>query len=401
MTRKRILFLAEGATMAHFTRPLVLAEALDRRRYDIFFYAPSRFSAYLSDKPFATGELETMPGEQFLANLSKGAPLFPPDIVRRYVKQDQDLISSIRPDLIVGDLRLSLPISASLESTACAVITNAYWSPHAKHRAIIPALPLTRVVPPRLLVPVYKLAEPLAHAVHVGQLNTVRKEFGLPPIPLDARAMFTEGTYVLYADVPEFVPTHNLPGNHHYMGICQWTPPTPKPDWWDRMTADGKPKVFVALGSSGSLRVLPALLAALSRLPVSLLVATSGRPMPPTTSEAYVAELLPLSETTEKSSVVVCHGGSSGCYPAIASGTPVLGIPSNADQQLATAVLEESGAGLGVRVEEASEKRLFRTLEKLLFTPQYRQAAQKWATVFKRYDSGALFRQFVNETLGE
>src|ERR1017187_8642400 len=103
MARKRVLFLAEGATMAHFTRPLALAEALDSTRYDIFFHAPSRFSPYLLNKPFATGELATMPGEQFLANLSRGALLFPPDVIRRYVKQDQKLLSSIRPNLVIGD----------------------------------------------------------------------------------------------------------------------------------------------------------------------------------------------------------------------------------------------------------------------------------------------------------
>jgi UDP:flavonoid glycosyltransferase YjiC (YdhE family) len=77
----------------------------------------------------------------------------------------------------------------------------------------------------------------------------------------------------------------------------------------------------------------------------------------------------------------------------------VLGIPSNADQQLSTAVLEESGAGLGVRVEEASPSRLLRALERLLFDPQYRLAAKRWAVVFDRYESGALFRKFVDEAL--
>jgi UDP:flavonoid glycosyltransferase YjiC (YdhE family) len=77
----------------------------------------------------------------------------------------------------------------------------------------------------------------------------------------------------------------------------------------------------------------------------------------------------------------------------------VLGIPSNADQQLSTAVLEDSGAGVGVRVEDASEKRLRCALERLLFDPQYRARAQKWAEVLARYDSGALFQEFVAEVL--
>jgi UDP:flavonoid glycosyltransferase YjiC (YdhE family) len=399
MSRKRILFLAEGATMAHFVRPLALADSLDTSRYDIHFYTPSRFFRYLKDKPFAIGELQTMPGERFLENTARGAPAFPSDVIRGYVKQDRELIGSIGPDLVIGDMRLSLPISAHLESALSAVMINAYWSPYTRHRSILPSLPLTRVVPPRLLGPLYKLAEPLAYAVHIAEINRVRKEFGIPPLPADLRIMYTEGSYVLYADVPEFVPACNLPANHYYVGICQWTPPTAKPDWWDRMLVDPKPKVFVSLGSSGPLRVFPALLGALSKLPVSVLISTSGRPIPHLGPDAYVADLLPFTETAGQCSLVVSHGGSGGLYPAIAAGTPVLGIPSNADQQLSTAVLQESGAGLGVRVEEASQGRLLRALEKLLFDPQYRVAAKRWAAIFDRYETGALFRKFVDDAL--
>jgi UDP:flavonoid glycosyltransferase YjiC (YdhE family) len=400
MPRRRILFLAEGATMAHFVRPLALADSLDTTCYEIYFYAPPRFSRYLRDKPFAVGELATMPGERFLANISRGAPLFPADILRGYVKRDRELFASIRPDLVVGDMRLSLPVSARLDGVPHAVIVNAYWSPYARRRSIVPSLPLTRVIPPRLLGPVFKLTEPLAYAVHVGELNRVRKEFGVPALPPDIRVMYTEGSYVLYADIPEFVPTTGLPNTHRYVGICQWAPATPKPEWWDRMRADPRPKVFVSLGSSGPLRVLPGLLRALEKMPVAVVLSTSGRAMPTVAAGVYGADLLPFTEAASESSVVVSHGGSGGLYPAIAAGTPVLGIPSNADQHLSTAVLEESGAGLGVRVEEASEKRLRAAIERLLFEPQYRVTARKWAAVYARYDSGVLFREFVAEATG-
>src|ERR1035438_5033748 len=82
MSRNRILFLAEGATMAHFVRPLALADSLDTSRYDVHFYAPSRFSGFLKDKPFAIGELRGMPGERFLENTARGAPVFPADVIR-------------------------------------------------------------------------------------------------------------------------------------------------------------------------------------------------------------------------------------------------------------------------------------------------------------------------------
>ena len=385
--------------MAHFVRPLVLAESLDTSRYETYFYAPARFAPYLGHKSFILGELDTMPGERFLANIGKGAPSFPADVIRAYVKRDCELIRSIGPDLIIGDMRPSLPISARLEGACCAVIMNAYWSPYAKRRSIIPSIPLTRVVPPSLLGPLYRVSEPLAFAIHVGQMNRVRKEFGIPPLPGDLRVMYTEADFVLYPDIPEFVPTSGLPKNHHYVGICQWAPPMPKPDWWKRMEDDPKPKALIALGSSGAVRVLPALLRALSKLSVSVVLATSSRDVPATAPGMYVTDLLPLTETAANCNIVVSHGGSTGVYPAIAAGTPVLGIPSNADQQLSAAVLGESGAGLAVRVEEAGEKRLLGALERLLTEPQYRLAAKRWAAVFERYDSGTLFRKFVDEAL--
>lgn len=385
--------------MAHFVRPLALAESLDSERYEVHFYTPPSFSRYLQNKPFAVGELASMPGEQFLANIAKGAPLFPSSVLRQYVNQERELFARLRPDLVIGDMRLSLPVSARLEGVLHAVIVSAYWSPYARRRSIIPSLPITRLMSPRLLNPFFRLTEPLAFAVHVRPINRVRTEYGLPPLPADIRAMYTDADYVLYADIPEFVPTTNLPETHHYVGICPWTPPTPKPEWWDRMRADSRPKIFVALGSSGPLKALPRLLKVLEKMRVSVLLSTSGRSMPAVADSVYVADLLPFAEAARESSAVVSHGGSSSVYPSLAAGTPVLGIPSNADQQLSAAVLEESGAGLGVRIEDASEKRLGDAMERLLFQPKYRAEAQKWARVFARYDSGALFRQFVSEVL--
>src|SRR5436190_14653920 len=205
MARTRILFLAEGATMAHFVRPLALAGALDSQRYDIYFYTPGRFLPYLAGKPFTTGALASMPGEQFLANIAKGAPLFPAAVLRRYVEQERELFRALRPDLVIGDMRLSLPISARLDAIPHAVMINAYWSPYARHRSVVPSLPITRAIPPRLLGPVFRMTEPLAYAVHVGQVNRVRRHFGIPALPPDLRKLYTEGDYVLYADIPEFV----------------------------------------------------------------------------------------------------------------------------------------------------------------------------------------------------
>ena len=93
--RKRILFLAEGATMAHFVRPLALADSLDPNDYEIHFWAPRRFAPHLENKPYSIGVLDSMPGEQFLSNLAHGRPLFPTEVLRRYVHEDRRLLREL------------------------------------------------------------------------------------------------------------------------------------------------------------------------------------------------------------------------------------------------------------------------------------------------------------------
>ncbi|MDE3168098.1 MAG: hypothetical protein KGN36_20015 [Acidobacteriota bacterium] len=109
----------------------------------------------------------------------------------------------------------------------------------------------------------------------------------------------------------------------------------------------------------------------------------------------YRAGLLPFTEMARAARVVVSRGGSGGLYPALAAGTPVLGIPSNADQQLSTAVLVESGAGLGVRVEEAAPGRLRAALGKLLSGAAFLDAAHHLSDVFTKESSSGLFRRFL------
>src|SRR5258708_39185496 len=95
-------------------------------------------------------------------------------------------------DWVIGEMRLSLAMSARLEGTLFAVMINAYWSPYTKRYSIVPELPLTRVIPPSLLGPVYRLTEPMAYALHVSKMNRMRREFGIDTLPGDLRRMYTD-----------------------------------------------------------------------------------------------------------------------------------------------------------------------------------------------------------------
>jgi UDP:flavonoid glycosyltransferase YjiC (YdhE family) len=136
--------------MAHFVRPLALAEALDPDRYQVYFYAPARFSRYLQNKAFVVGELASMPGEQFLTNIGKGAPLFPTNVLRGYVKQELALIESTRPELVIA----ICAFTARQRCFRCFVCDYYQRLLESLCQApAMPSLPITRVILPRLRRP--------------------------------------------------------------------------------------------------------------------------------------------------------------------------------------------------------------------------------------------------------
>src|SRR5262249_26214004 len=112
--RPRILFVAEAVTLAHVARPIALAQTLDPNRYEVHVACDPRYQALLSPLTDSWHPLHSIPSPQFLQALAKGQPVYNTDTLRGYVGDDLQLLQEIRPDLVVGDFRLSLAVSAPL-----------------------------------------------------------------------------------------------------------------------------------------------------------------------------------------------------------------------------------------------------------------------------------------------
>ena len=287
------------------------------------------------------------------------------------MRDDLEVIQETAPDVVIGDFRLSLAVSARVARVPYLAITNAYWSPYARRRIPLPDLPLTRWVGLRAATAIFRVARPLAFAYHAAALNRVRKEYGLPGLGPDLRRIYTEADHVLYADIPELVPTFDRPEHHHYLGPIQWPVPVPTPPWWHELPVD-RPSVYVTLGSSGRGRLLSTVLDALTDLPVNVVAADPGQahqgPIPP---NARMARYLPGGEAAARSRLVVCNGGSPTTHQALAVGTPVLGLAGNMDQHLNMGAIQEYGAGRLVRSDGASPSAIRSVVSLMLADPTY------------------------------
>jgi UDP:flavonoid glycosyltransferase YjiC (YdhE family) len=400
--RKRILFVSEAVSLAQVVRLTTLARALDPARYEVHF-AAAAFSPLIFDTDptfeHTRHVIQSLSPALIDARVAGGRRLYGRRTLAAYLREDRDLLARVRPALVVGDLRLSLPIAAPLEGVPYAAFINAYWSPHAVRDGWpMPDHPIVRLLGVRLAEQHFPKALPFVMRHFAGPVNALRRANGLPDLG-DMSDVLTAGDHVLFPDVPALTPTAGLPGHQRYLGHVPWSPPVPLPPWWDRLDP-ARPTVYVTLGSSGRVERLPLVVQAAASLGCQVLVATAGRTRLPLDGASlgphvYVTDFLPGEAAAARATVVVSNGGSTTGYQALTAGRPVLGVAFNLDQYLATQAIVRAGAGLLVRAGAATVDHVRTALARLLGEATFAERARAVAAELGRWDARANFRAFV------
>jgi UDP:flavonoid glycosyltransferase YjiC (YdhE family) len=402
MSRHRILFLAEAVTLAHVARPVALAKTLDPSEWDVLLATDPRYARAIGALPFPIEPVWTIPPERFRKALERGSPIYDAASLDRYVGEELRLINSFGADVVVGDFRVSLAISARKANVPYVNLTNAYWSPYAKIRQVVPEITLARILPLGLAQPVFDLFRGAAYAVHALPVNKIRRKYGLEPLPLDFRWAIVESDAALYTDIPEVIPTQPLPPTHRFVGPIPWSPPVPLPDWWPAVEAAAatQPVVYVNLGSSGVAGGLGRMLMALQTLPVTVVAATAGRKETlPTTRNSHVAEYLPGDACVRLASVVICNGGSPATYQALAAGKPVIGLAANTDQFLNMAAVHDAGLGILLRAYRTTEDAMREAASRAIGDNGLSRRAKAAQDTIARYDPASELRTALKNVL--
>ncbi|MBK6472974.1 MAG: glycosyl transferase family 1 [Betaproteobacteria bacterium] len=350
--RRRILFVSEAVTLAHVGRPAALLAGLDGARYEGWIACDPRSRRFITVASERFVPIRSLDSHRFAERLRQGRPVYEAAELRDHVRADLALIERVEPDLVVGDFRLSLSVSARLARVPYACISNAYWSPYAPDRSLpLPVLPWTRFVPLALAQRMFDLAQPLALAGHCRALNAVRAEHGLGSLGPDLRTVYTDADHTLYADSPELFPLPSAPPNHRHLGPVLWSPPGAPPPWWSEVP-DDRPVIYLTMGSSGSAQALEHVIDALAGLNVSIVGSTAGAALPVGRwRNVWLAGYLPGEAAAARAAVVVCNGGSPTSQQAVAVGVPVVGICSNMDQMLNMRGLVAAGLGTSLRAD--------------------------------------------------
>lgn len=402
MVKKRVLFVSENVTLAQVVRLVTLARALEQDGVEVHFASAGFPELVFGATRFIRHELETLPAARADQALRAGRRLYEKSTLAAYIRAEIALIERVRPDLVMGDFRWSMPSSAELCGVPSAVLINAYWSPYAVERRFpVPDHPIVRLLGEALTEQYFPTALPRVFQHFADPLNAARRQFGLRPVG-SLLEVLTHADHTLYADDPWLTPVRGAPASHQFIGPVLWQPDVsgvPEVDALPEQTGE-RPLIYVTLGSSGAAELLPMIVGVLAQLPVTAILATAERAqlvgLPP---NVIARSFVRGADVARRAQLVISNGGSSTGYQALSQGTPVLGLPSNLDQYLATEAIVRAGAGRSVKARRATPEALRSEIHSMLEDSALRDAARQVASRFRVLDAPSTFRAFVQRTL--
>lgn len=343
--RKKIVMVCDAVTLAHPLRAQTLLNTLSPEEYEVVFYCADTYRAYMPTSRHAVKPIGSIAPQEFNRRVQQGQPIHTPDLVERYLGEELRILREEKPDLVIGDFRLTLQVSARMRKVPYLTLIDAHWSPHTGLPYRLADIPLARLLPLSWLDGMLNTAPAVFFAPHMRAINRARVQVGLAP-HRDIRPLYADAEYVAYPTLPMLLEGMAYPANHSFIGHVDPPFSVDPPVWWGDVP-DDKPIIYVNLGSSGTLSRLPALVQQLARTTDATLMVASGTQaladaMPP---GVFAAPVIANAQAIPRAALMIGNGGVLSTMSAALSGCYYLGLCSNMDQVMNMSVVEKHGLG--------------------------------------------------------
>ena len=119
-----------------------MAAALPGDRYDVVLASPEVYRPWVPEG-LTWAPLEVLSNREAHRRMNAGRPLYDRATLERYVADDLGLFDRVRPEVVIGDGRLSLAASARKAGIPYIALAYAAWDPRRPWRPEPPCLPWT------------------------------------------------------------------------------------------------------------------------------------------------------------------------------------------------------------------------------------------------------------------
>lgn len=368
----KILMMIEGVTTAHTSRSLIIAKSLAKQGHKVILASTVLDSILKNETPADIQLLEIPNGitpSQFSKKLHNGEFPYTVDQLKKYVEVDCTFLKNENPDVVFGDFRLSLQVSAKLADTPYVNLTNIIWSPYSAKTAVVPEVPPTRVLK-SFGITVGKLVLPMILNSILTKLNEFRSSYGLDPVK-SLEEFYTQGDYIAYLDDENLMSSSVLPSHHCFLGPVVYRSHNSSVELKQKLNSLPKNKnvILVTPGSSGNSKAFQKSLNYLVNSEYEVLVAgvnpSSTNVKWPTADNIHYVGFVNLADVLPLVDAVVANGGSPMSYMSLQFQKPILNLPSNMDQHFNSQAFDQKNVSRTLRTELVSKTQLFAKLKEL------------------------------------
>jgi UDP:flavonoid glycosyltransferase YjiC (YdhE family) len=161
---------------------------------------------------------------------------------------------------------------------------------------------------------------------------------------------------------------------------------------------DPRPIVYVAITSSEA-HLVRNVIEALRPIGVRILVASTIHDLRNTDEDILVEPMLPGHLVMPRVDLAVTAGGQGSVQTALASGTPLVGVPLQPEQDLNLRLAEKQGAAKLVPLALASTPTMTATVCEVLRVPSFRENARRVQAIYARVDGPSSAADAILEML--
>jgi UDP:flavonoid glycosyltransferase YjiC (YdhE family) len=152
--------VVENITLTQVTRLVTLASSLNNG-IEIHFASSDFNPIIFHSTRFRCWKITSISKQQVLEILKKGQSIYSTSILQEYISEELDIMKQIKPDVVVGNFRLSLSISTALVGIPFINLINAYWSPYAVRSSFpVPDHPIVKIIGNKIASRFFPLVKP-------------------------------------------------------------------------------------------------------------------------------------------------------------------------------------------------------------------------------------------------
>lgn len=355
----RILMVAEAVTFAHVARILSLSKVIETLypKAKLFFAFDNRY-ADLIPSGLIPIPLWSIDSQKFLKAVNSNHFPYSETDLQKYVCDEIDLLERLRPQLVIGDFRITLAISCRKMKIPYIAVTNSYWLPELSKGSEPPNVKILSFFPKRFAKFLFRMVSPMVYAFEAAPFNRVARFFLEPDLGGSLLKVYTQGDFQFLVEPPHWTFLSESE-TRKCIGPLGWNPKeVALPNWWEELDWSF-PTILISVGSSGANEMVDLVLSAVENLGFQVLIAGGAHPKRQYQGvKIHQHFFLPLGLVLSKAHLFVFNGGSLSMVESLKNGCPMIGIASNYDQLLNLSVLTEKGLGVGHSMGKVKIKNL-------------------------------------------